>query len=701
MSYTPIQTSNMKRNHLFVLVFTVAALVGCSETGTVVETSKLKIEIDRQMNTKISSRAGNVSTVLSDFRPTEYVTANGVDVTDFQVQNVQEEVIQDNVGEGSRLTITGKNGSLEKRLNISTYHAFPSVAVYEVSYINAGDSPLAISRWVNHHYKLKDTTPDTYEFPFWSYQSESTSRREDWVLPVTKGFFRQNFQGMNNSDYGGGTPVLSIWRPDAGLAVGHLEMVPKLVSMPVSMESADYVSFHMVQEMDKTLHAGEELTTHQTFVRVQQGDYFESLVEYRKIMQNKGITFVEPHESAYEPQWCAWGYEREFTMDQVYGALPKVDELHYHWAVLDDGWQTNVGDWELDPEKYPLGDDDMIEFVRTVHETGIRSKIWWAPLAMHPTSNVYHDQKDWLLLDENQEPHTISWWDSYYMCPAHQPVIDYHVDLVKTMIDTWGYHGIKIDGQHLNAAPECHNPAHNHARPEESFEAMGLLFRNIFNEATKYVDDALIEICPCGTSYAFHILPYMTQAVASDPTSSWQVRHKGKTLKALMGRSAPYFGDHVELSRAGRDFASQVGIGAVIGTKFTWPVGTGPDPETDLDSEREAYWAKWSGIYQEKQLAKGVYLGELYDIGFDRPETHAIEKDGRMYYGMYADQNPGRHDDEVGSFEGQVVLRGLRENITYTIYDYENGVEYGTVTGPDATMQVSFTNHLLLEAIPQ
>ena len=38
-----------------------------------------------------------------------------------------------------------------------------------------------------------------------------------------------------------------------------------------------------------------------------------------------------------------------------------------------------------------------------------------------------------------------------------------------------------------------------------------------------------------------------------------------------MGESAPYFGDHVELSDGGSDFASSVGIGAIVGTKFTWP----------------------------------------------------------------------------------------------------------------------------------
>ena len=129
-----------------------------------------------------------------------------------------------------------------------------------------------------------------------------------------------------------------------------------------------------------------------------------------------------------------------------------------------------------------------------------------------------------------------------------------------------------------------------------------------------------MEFCPCGTSYSFFTLPYQNMAVASDPRDSWQVRSKGKTLKALMGDRVAYFGDHVELSDDRQDFASSVGIGAVIGTEFTWPVGSGPagrdgQRRNDLTPEREAIWSKWVGIYKSKMLSGGQYLGGLYDIG--------------------------------------------------------------------------------------
>ena len=61
--------------------------------------------------------------------------------------------------------------------------------------------------------------------------------------------------------------------------------------------------------------------------------------------------------------------------------------------------------------------------------------------------------------------------------------------------------------------------------------------------------------------------------VASDPESAWQVRLKGKTLKALQGDSMAYFGDHVDMVKD--DIASTVGVGGVIGNQFHVAAGIG------------------------------------------------------------------------------------------------------------------------------
>src|SRR5260370_11046427 len=145
----------------------------------------------------------------------------------------------------------------------------------------------------------------------------------------------------------------------------------------------------------------------------------------------------------------------------------------------------------------------------------------------------------------------------------------------------------------------------------------------------------LVEFCPCGTAFSFFTMPHFNMSVASDPTSSFQVRSKAKTLKALMGDDVPFFGDHVELSDGANDFASTVGVGGVVGTQFVIPSLVEKRSKSDLTLAREKQFEKWLLIYREKMLSRGQYLGQLYDIGFDAPETHVIRKNQAIYYAFF------------------------------------------------------------------
>jgi len=111
------------------------------------------------------------------------------------------------------------------------------------------------------------------------------------------------------------------------------------------------------------------------------------------------------------------------------------------------------------------------------------------------------------------------------------------------------------------------------------------LWKAVYHIAMEVNPHAVDEICPCCTSLAFQNMPSMNQTQAADPLSSWQVRLKGKTTKALMGPSAPFAGDHVELSDQGDDFAFS--IGPVVSTKFTWPAMPGVANPFLLTAEKE------------------------------------------------------------------------------------------------------------------
>ena len=649
----------------------------------------IRLEFNEKLYSRVVAKFKEKKFIVGDFQPSEFITISGKEVTDFSIISQKTERLNDKTGQGQMYLITGKFEHLSKEITASVYDKFPYMVLLQVKYTNISDINLEVNKWVNNRYTIKAVKTKEDKPTFWSYQSGSYRNRPAWVLPLKAGFKQENYMGMNGTDYGGGTPISDVWQKDFGISVGHLEMVPKLVSLPVEMSQPDKAIVAVEYKINKVIKPGESLTTFRTFAAVHTGDYFQTLSEYRRFMITQGVKFKRPPKTAYEPIWCAWGYERNFTIEQIVNTLPMVKKLGYQWVVLDDGWQTAEGDWYLVKSKFPNGDEDMKKLVDKIHAEGLKAKLWWAPLSVDPGTDLIKNHPDFLLLNKDGSTQDISWWDAYYLCPAYPDVIEYTKQLVTKILKSWDFDGLKIDGQYLNAAPPCYNKAHKHNYPEESFEKMPEFFKAIYETALSIKPDAVVEICPCGTAYSFFTMPYMNQPVSSDPTSSWQIRLKGKTFKALMGPTTAYYGDHVELSDNKDDFASTVGVGGVIGTKFTWPVGAKKDSKIDLTVEKEKVWEKWMKIYTGKMLPWGVYLGGLYDIGFDRPEAHAIRKDSNMYYAFYAD-----------SWDGQVELRGLNEKI-YNITDYVNQKYLGEVKGPTGKLKVSFDKYLLVEAKPK
>jgi len=663
-----------------------------SSASLQIESPILRIEFDRELHSRIIELFGGAAKTLIPFSASETLIGAGRTWKNFALQSNQEESVSDIFGPGQRLSLTGQSGLLQKKVSVTMYKDFPSIAVFDVEYTNRGRVQLAIRGWANNEYVLHSLAPkkgDAATVPvFWSYQSGSYEKRPDWVLPLHPGFHQENFLGMNASDYGGGTPVIDVWRKDAGLAVGHVEPRPRLISLPVSMPDATHAQVAVRSNRKQTLAPGETLHTLRTFVSIHQGDYFRTLTEYRRLMTRQGFQMATAPDSAFGPIWCAWGYGRSVQLKQVYDTLPTAKKLGFSWVTLDDGWQNNYGDWELDPKKFPHGDADMKALVDRIHAEGFRAQLWWSPLSAVPNSRLLKDHPDYRLLNRDGSPRKISWWNSDYLCPSDRAVVEYHKALVRKIIGEWGFDGLKLDGQHMNAVPPCYNLAHHHQRPEDSVEALPDFFRELYETARSIKLDALVEFCPCGTAYSFFTMPHFNMSVASDPESSFQVRSKGKTLKALMGDNVPYFGDHVELSDGANDFASTVGVGGVVGTQFVLPSLVSKHEKSDLTPEREKLFEKWIGLYKEKMLSRGEYLGDLYDIGFDRPEAHAIRKDGEMYYAFFA-----RH------WNGFVELRGL-EDRNYHVVDYVNGADYGKAHGPKIVFPARFDKYLLLEAQP-
>lgn len=675
----------------FRLTLSLALLLAAVACGRGLESGDLSLSVDKAGSLHLVSAAAKTP-LIQDATTLSTLTSGGSEVA-FGPSQVSGQMCSDAFGKGSNMVFeSSSQKGLVREVSVTAYDNYPSTLVVRAVYTNDSDEAIAVDGWSVCCLRVNAAGDDPC---FWSFQGQSTEERDDWLLPVGDGFWQKNYMGMNNSDYGGGIPVVCLWRKDAGVMIGHLEPNPVLVSLPVRKQAGeDFATIGIVKEYDSPLllQPGESLETCESFISVFTGDCFSALRGYAKLLECNGVVMPQSEPDAFEPAWCAWGYERHFTIDEIVGTLPKVKELGFKWATLDDGYQIAEGDWELTKERFPRGDADMKYMVDQFHANGLKAELWWAPLAADPGSSFLKKYPESVILDKDGKPQDITWWDSWYLSPVDEDVIREQKALVAKFIGEWGFDGLKLDGQHMNAVAPDYNPAHHPDDPEKDVRELPDFFKMIYQTARDIKPHAVLQFCPCGDCFSVYHLPYVNKTVSSDPESSWQIRTKGYVLRALAPRTA-YYGDHIELSDGGNDYQTQLGIGAVLGTKFTWPKDN-PHVRRSylLTPEKEAQLKNALEIYAAKRLSEGEIVPGLYDVGYDFPETYVIRKDGVLNYAFYT----------RGPKVEQVELRGLEKGCKYQINDYYNHVDYGVVTASDKTvLDVDFDHALLLEAIKQ
>jgi alpha-galactosidase len=651
----------------------------------------------------------------------EYLQTGGRQIRDFRF-DLSRAVISDISGvaggHGKRVEILGTSASLpdlQKTVLLETSDELPKVVVSSVTYKNTGTTAILLDQSVSQAHVLNaaNSEPGAAPYSMWSFHGSSEAWGKDDVMQITKDFDRKNpMQVVMHNDEnqtGGGLPIVAFWTRSTGEAVGSAETGPLPLAIPVHTAEDGRVHVSIVNDEHMQLPPGQTAAIPRTFLAVFHGDFYEPLRMYSKLLQQRGWSLAWQTDADYQANWCGWGYGMDFTAKQMLGTIPKLKEFGIKWATLDARWFNDRGDWQ--PRQDTLPGDEIERIVRAYHDAGIKITLWWIPVVAedghgkdvldhrpYKTSDVVRDHPDWLILDKQGKAARAT-ADLAALCPAVPEVQAYTRDLTRRFIQDWNFDGSKLDFSYT--VPACYNPKHHHKSPHDSIAAMADVYRIILETTRSLKPESVTQACPCGTPPSLAWLPFIDQPVTADPVGARQVRERTKMYKALLGPNAAVYGDHVELTEVkfmntleeidkGQDFASQVGVGAVLGTKFTWPAYGPKLKDVELTSEKEAHWKKWVGIYNAKMLSKGTFLN-LYTYGYDVPEAYAIEKDGNMYYAFYTESGK--------PWSGQVELRGLKPG-HYELTDYENGRAMGSVDSRNPQVPVSFSEHLLLEAKP-
>jgi len=639
----------------------------------------------------------------------EGIVVDGITCRSFQIDEKsvkQSKIEHEELGACKETIITGfyrDNGLyIERRTKILLPEDFTDVALFQTSYRNLGEKKVHVDSVysqriaLNH---LKDLHPDEEPYTLSSFQGGINEWGKDYsLISLSPGFSQENFQGMHPTAdgevIGGGMPFIDVWGKSMGVALAHLETSPQWVSLPVKVRRDNTVDAGIVEVPDESIGMNAWLDPKETYETVLSAiifhklDYYDALRTYGNLLRKRGIDIPKTSpEGAYEPYWKSWGFELDFTLDEIYGILPELKSMGINIANLDDGWFDYYGDWGFDrsPGKFPNGQPDMIAFVDKVHQMGFKTNLWWYPLGVSLESRLAKEHPEFLVMDKDGD-FPLESRKLYQLCPGYAPAMEHVQKLVERFIVEWGYDGLYSDTRGLSAVPPCYNPKHNHKTPLESFQAVPKVFDIIDSTLKKHNAEAIHEVCVCAAPHSPYSMPYYDIASASDPINLLQTRRRIKVEKAIHGSSFAV-GDCYQVPddewsgfSVPQAFESAIGTGAQVTTFYT-----------DLDSVQNLHWNRWFKDYTKLKLSSSEYVN-LYDLAYDSPEVHVIKKGDVIFYGIYAD---------LWSKTDTIELRGLKPGVSYSVYDYANKRYITSVNGNDPFIQVGFRDYLLIEVKPE
>lgn len=137
---------------------------------------------------------------------------------------------------------------------------------------------------------------------------------------------------------------------------------------------------------------------------------------------------------------------------------------------IDDGYETKVGDWDIDAAKFPNG---LKPIVDKIHEKGLKAGLWLAPFAVQFGANLVKEHPDWFIRNKHGRKviSGIAWGGFYAIDFEKEEVRAYIRALFDRFFDEWGFDMVKLDFLYSAAI----QPRNGKTRGQLMCEAMDFL----------------------------------------------------------------------------------------------------------------------------------------------------------------------------------------------------------------------------------
>ena len=160
----------------------------------------------------------------------------------------------------------------------------------------------------------------------------------------------------------------------------------------------------------------------------------------------------EPDRHELPTGWCSWYYYySRVTEEDMHRDLDTASGRGVNWKffVLDDGYETAMGDWLSVNDKFPEG---LEALSGRISESGMVPGIWLAPFVARKNSRLFREHPDWFLKDEKGRPCVAGWNPNWGLgglfCgldTTNKEFQEYLKNVITTFVHQWGFRYLKLD----------------------------------------------------------------------------------------------------------------------------------------------------------------------------------------------------------------------------------------------------------------
>lgn len=182
------------------------------------------------------------------------------------------------------------------------------------------------------------------------------------------------------------------------------------------------------------------------------GTVEDLLAGYARLVKRANRVRINPWNPV---GWCSWyHYFGRLAWPDVLENLEVAarDRRAFPFEVfqVDDGYETEIGDWETPKPGYP----DLAGLAGAITGKGYRAGIWTAPFSAAETSELYAKHPDWMVAEGGKpKPCYRGWGKAIYALDTTHPEVKAWLHETITALRNAGFSYLKIDFLFAAAMP--------------------------------------------------------------------------------------------------------------------------------------------------------------------------------------------------------------------------------------------------------